>query len=56
MRASFDKVEVGVPPTSVLRGETIDNERVLTIISLRGQRMKVHLASTNFSIPSSSLG
>jgi hypothetical protein len=31
--------EVGVPPASVLRGETIDDERVLTIISLRGHRM-----------------
>jgi hypothetical protein len=43
--------EVGVPPASVLCGETIGNERVLTIISLRVQRMKVPLASTNFSIP-----
>jgi hypothetical protein len=28
--------DVGVPPAYVLRGETIDDERVLTIISLRG--------------------
>jgi hypothetical protein len=28
--------EIGVPLASVLRGETIDDERVLTIISLRG--------------------
>jgi hypothetical protein len=28
--------EVGVPPVSVLHGETIDDERVLTIISSRG--------------------
>jgi hypothetical protein len=48
--------EVGVPPTSVLRGETIGDERDFTIISLRGQRMKVPLASTSFSIPSSSSG
>jgi hypothetical protein len=48
--------EVGVPPTSVFCGETIDDEWVLTIISLRGQRMKVSLASTSFSIPSSSSG
>jgi hypothetical protein len=44
--------EVGVPPASVLCGETINDERVLTIISLKGQRMKVLLASTSFSIPS----
>jgi hypothetical protein len=46
-------LEVGVPSASVLYSETIDDERVLTIISLRGQRMKVPLASTGFSIPSS---
>jgi hypothetical protein len=40
--------EVGVPPASVFRGETIGDERVLTLISLWGQRMKVHLASTSF--------
>jgi hypothetical protein len=28
--------EVGVPPSSVLCGKTIDNELVLTIISLQG--------------------
>jgi hypothetical protein len=48
--------EVGVPLTSVLRGETINDDWVLTIISLRGQRMKVPLALTSFSIPSSSSG
>jgi hypothetical protein len=48
--------EVGVPLTSVLRGETIDDDWVLTIIFLRGQRMKVPLALTSFSIPSSSSG
>jgi hypothetical protein len=40
--------EVGVPSASVFRGETIDDERVLTIVSLRGQGMKVPLASTGF--------
>jgi hypothetical protein len=34
--------EVGVPLAFVFYGETIDNEWVLTIMSLRGQRMKVH--------------
>jgi hypothetical protein len=48
--------EVGVPPSSMLHGETIDDERVLTITSLQGHRMKVPSASTSFSIPSSSLG
>jgi hypothetical protein len=48
--------EVGVPPAFVLRGETIGDECVLTIISLRGKGMKVPLASTSFSIPSSSSG
>jgi hypothetical protein len=41
-------LEVGVPPVSVLRGKTISDERILTIISLRGQTMKVPLASTSF--------
>jgi hypothetical protein len=29
-------LEEGVPPASVLHGETIGDEQVLTIISLRG--------------------
>jgi hypothetical protein len=33
---AFDMFQVGVPLASVLRDETIDDERVLTIISLRG--------------------
>jgi hypothetical protein len=49
-------IEVGVPPAAVLHGETFGDEWVLTIISLRGQRTKVPLASTSFSIPSSSSG
>jgi hypothetical protein len=40
--------EVRVPPASMLHAETIDDEQVLTIISLWGQRMKVLLASTSF--------
>jgi hypothetical protein len=48
--------EVGVPPASVFCGETTGNEKVLTIISFQGQGIKVPLASTGFSIPTSSLG
>jgi hypothetical protein len=48
--------KVVVPPAFVRYGETIGNEWVLTVISLRCQRMKVPLVSTSFSILSSSLG
>jgi hypothetical protein len=37
-------LEAGVPLAFVLHGETIDDEWVLIIISLRSQRMKVPLA------------
>jgi hypothetical protein len=43
--------EVGVPLTCVLRGETINDERVLTIISLRGQKMKEPFSINQFLNP-----
>jgi hypothetical protein len=40
--------DVGVPPASVLCGDTINDECVLTIISLRTQRMKAPFTINQF--------
>jgi hypothetical protein len=40
--------EVGVPPAFVLHGETINDEQVLTIISLQGQIMEGPFSMNQF--------
>jgi hypothetical protein len=47
---------VGIPSSSLLYGETISEEWIFIILSLRGHRMKFPLASFRFLIPSSSSG
>jgi hypothetical protein len=44
--------EAAIPPPSLFYGETIDEEWVFRIISLRGHRMKFPSSSFSFSSPS----